>query len=163
MADSSDVKLEISVDSIEEIITKLKDQLENHVTDILNNKVLEQEHIDVLKLLVEKNSSLLKNLANLLDAITKDNVINVNDIPFLIQFITDLYSFLHLMKKDLKKKSKELQAMIGPLLKYLLRFFLKEKTNLSQENMNLINSIIDNTINVLQLTTSLKIKKCNLF
>ncbi len=163
MADSSDVKLEISVDSIEEIITKLKDQLENHVTDILNNKVLEQQHIDVLKLLVEKNSSLLKNLANLLDAITKDNVINVNDIPFLIQFITDLYSFLHLMKKDLKKKSKELQAMIGPLLKYLLSFFLKEKTNLSPENMNLINSIIDNTINVLQLTTSLKIKKCNLF
>lgn len=163
MADSTDVKLEISVEPIEEIITKLKDQLENHVSDILSQKVLEQQHIDVLKVLIEKNSPLLKNLANLLDAITKDNVINVNDIPFLIQFITDLYSFLHSLKKDLKKKSKELQSMIGPILKFLLTFFLNEKTKLSADNIILINSIIENTINVLQLTTKLKINKCNLF
>ena len=160
MAETAEVKLEVSVEPIEEIITKLKDKIENHVKYILDEKILEEIHIEVLKFLLEKNTPLLKNLINLVDEITKDNVINTKDIPFLILFIKDLYSFLYLSKKDLKKKSKDLQEMIAPILKYMLGFLIKEKSDLSSENIVLINSIIENTINVLQATTSLKTEKC---
>lgn len=162
MTDLKEVDIKVDSNQIKEVIAKLKLKLTEESNQIAESKVLTDSQISVIQYLLDKNESLITNLVNLIKEIIKDNVINTKDIPFLIVFIKDLYSFLYLFKKDLKQKSKELQSMIFPITKYLVGELVKENLDLPSEHILLLNEILENTINVLQLTTNLKTDKCKL-
>ena len=162
MTDLKEVDIKVDSNQIKEVIAKLKSKLTEESNQISESKVLTDSQISVIQYLLDKNESLITNLVNLIKEIIKDNVINTKDIPFLIVFIKDLYSFLYLFKKDLKQKSKELQSMIFPITKYLVGELVKENLDLPSEHILLLNEILENTINVLQLTTNLKTDKCKL-
>lgn len=162
MTDLKEVDIKVDSNQIKEVIAKLKLKLTEESNQIAESKVLTDSQILVIQYLLDKNESLITNLVNLVKEIIKDNVINTKDIPFLIIFIKDLYSFLYVFKKDLKQKSKELQSMIFPITKYLVGELVKENLDLPSEHILLLNEILENTINVLQLTTNLKTDKCKL-
>ena len=124
---------------------------------LLEIKGLTEDQKEVLKTLITKNGLLLQNLITLMEEITNDNVINAKDIPFLILFIKDLYVFLYSIKKDLKLNSKQIQEIIPILVKFLITYLLKENVDLPSEQSLLIEQIVDSAINVLQVTTEMKI------
>ena len=128
---------------------------------LLEIKGLTEDQLEVLKTLITKNGLLLQNLITLMEEITKDNVINAKDIPFLILFIKDLYVFLYSIKKDLKLNSKQIQEIIPILVKFLITYLLKENLDLPSEESLLIEQIVDSAINVLQVTTEMKISSCS--
>ena len=128
---------------------------------LLEIKGLTEDQKEVLKTLITKNGLLLQNLITLMEEITNDNVINAKDIPFLILFIKDLYVFLYSIKKDLKLHSKQIQEIIPVLVKFLITYLLKENLDLPSEESMLIEQIVDSAINVLQVTTEMKISSCS--
>lgn len=128
---------------------------------LLEIKGLTKDQKEVLKTLITKNGPLLQNLITLMEEITNDNVINAKDIPFLILFIKDLYVFLYSIKKDLKLNSKKIQEIIPILVKFLITYLLKENVDLPSEESLLIEQIVDSAINVLQVTTQMKISSCS--
>ena len=128
---------------------------------LLEIKGLTEDQKEVLKTLITKNGLLLQNLITLMEEITNDNVINAKDIPFLILFIKDLYVFLYSIKKDLKLNSKQIQEIIPILVKFLITYLLKENVDLPSEQSLLIEQIVDSAINVLQVTTEMKISSCS--
>lgn len=144
-------------------ISQLKTFLEEQVQEILDSKGLDESQIAVVKLLIHKNQDLIKNLLHLVDEITKDNVINVQDIPYLILFVKELYAFLYSIKKDIQLNSKKIQEMIPFLVKFLVKYLVKEKLDLPPADVFIIEQIIDSAVNVLQATTNLKIKSCKWF
>ena len=162
MTDLKEVDIKVDSTQINEVIAKLKSKLKEESKEIVEKNVLTDSQILVIQFLLDKNESLITNLVNLVKEIIKDNVINTKDIPYLILFIKDLYSFMYLFKKDLKHKSKDLQSMIFPITKYLIGELVKENLDLPAEHLVLLNDILENTINVLQLSTNLKTEKCKL-
>ena len=129
--------------------------------NLLEIKGLTEDQKEVLKTLIAKNEPLVQHLITLMEEITKDNVINAKDIPFLILFVKDLYVFLYSIKKDLKLNSKQIQEIIPVLVKFLITYLLKENVDLPSEESLLIEQIVDSTINVLLATTNLKISSCS--
>lgn len=162
MADSTPVELKVDNKLVDVTIQDLKCAITDSKFILDNSEQLSQKDVEVLLLLIEKNKPLLNNLFKIVTDITKDNVINAHDIPYLITFIKDMYSFLHSIKKDIKLHSADLQKMIPNLVKFLIRFILKTKTEISAENLILLENLINSSMDILSLTSNLKIKKCNL-
>jgi len=141
----------------------LQQLLEEQATGngLLEIKGLSESQIEVLKTLITKNAPLLQNLITLMEEITKDNVINAKDIPFLILFVRDLYVFLYSIKKDLKLNSKQIQEIIPVLVKFLITYLLKKNVDLPSEESILIEQIVDSAISVLQVAAEMKISSCS--
>jgi len=142
-------------------LVNLYNILSETIKPVLETNGLDETQIELVKTLITKNEPLLKNLINLMQEITKDNVINANDIPFLILFIKDFYVFLHSVKKDIKLNSKQIQDLMPVLVKCLITSILKEHLDLPSEESQLIEQIVDSAISVLQVTTDLKISSCS--
>ena len=69
--------------------------------------------------------------------------------------------FLYSIKKDLKLNSKQIQEIIPILVKFLITYLLKENIDLPSEESMLIEQIVDSAINVLQVTSEMKISSCS--
>ena len=162
MTDSTPLELKVDNELVDVTIQDLKTSITDSKFLLDNSTQLSNKEIEVLLLLIEKNEPLLNNLFKIVTDITKDNVINAHDIPYLITFIKDMYSFLHSIKKDIKLHSADLQKMIPNLVKFLISFILKTKTEISAENLILLENLINSSMDILSLTSNLKIKKCNL-
>jgi len=162
MTDSTPLELKVDNELVDVTIQDLKTSITDSKFLLDNSTQLSNKEIEVLLLLIEKNEPLLNNLFKIVTDITKDNVINAHDIPYLITFIKDMYSFLHSIKKDIKLHSADLQKMIPNLVKFLISFILKNKTEMNAENLILLENLINSSMDILSLTSNLKIKKCNL-
>ena len=162
MTDSLSIELEVNSNVVDVTMQDLKTLISDSKFILDNSEQLSQKEVEVLLLLIEKNEPLLNSLVKIVSDITKDNVVNAQDIPYLITFIKDMYTFLHSIKKDLKLHSAELQKMIPNLVKFLISFILKTNTKISADNLILLENLINSSMEVLSLTSNLKIKKCNL-
>ena len=162
MTDSLSIELEVNSNVVDVTMQDLKTLISDSKFILDNSDQLSQKEVEVLLLLIKKNEPLLNSLFKIVSDITKDNVVNAQDIPYLITFIKDMYTFLHSIKKDLKLHSADLQKMIPNLVKFLISFILKTNTKISAENLILLENLINSSMEVLSLTSNLKIKKCNL-
>lgn len=107
------------------------------------------------KLLDDKN--FVKNLDESLESILEDNKINEYDIPEIVFIITNIIN----TEPKLKLNRKNLGDLIKELFDYILKNKLKENNEMTEEQKNNLNKLIDSSIKLILLKPNYsKINNC---
>jgi hypothetical protein len=165
MSDLKCIDLKLDDDVTNDIFIELKKNQDYKFKLLIQDTSmnLTEKEIEILLLIIEKKKQLLIDLINLVDVIKKDNLIDSQDIHYLIVFMKDLYCFIHSFKKDIKVNSSDIRKMLPNLVKFIINFiFERHSTIVPIKDLFLLENIINSSVEILNLTSSLKIKKCNL-
>jgi len=120
---------------------------------------------DILSSLLSSNPKLFIDIETCFFNIVKDNSINLNDIPCVLDLLKKIYEILHNLKNK-KLSTNDIADIASKILKIIINVLVdKNKLNLDQleqEFMKNINNLIDSSASLIKLTELLKpeIKNC---
>lgn len=120
--------------------------------------IFDPHEIKILQLLSNKQETLFRHLQFLAKEILKDGAINSKDIPNLILFIKDLYSFVCNIKEEVDLEIHDIQCMLPKFVKKMVQHFAQD---CKEEQEIILENIIDACFNLLFCTTDIiGTKKC---
>ena len=104
-----------------------------------------------------KDKIFVKTLDESVESILKDNKINEYDIPEIVFIITTIIN----TEPKLKLNRKNLGDLIKELFNYILKNKLKENDEMTEEQKNNLNKLIDSSIKLILLKPNYsKINNC---
>lgn len=150
---------EIKVDVIDTSFSKLlKLILSSSVDQIKYTILLDSELISILNLLIDSNPSYFDSIQEPFNSIIEDKKIDVNDIPAIINLLSNLYRILYNHKiKDIVKGISVEKCII--ILKFIVEIILKENIkdeDKEKELIQKINNLIDVCGELILIRKSLK-------
>jgi len=117
---------------------------------------LTPDQLHILQVLLANSPSSLTDLNNCLNLIIKDGKIDASDIPLFMKIIREVYMVCH-QNKAIKVAT--IATTLAPVLKYIICISLKEKDLATPYVLDCCNNIIDTSVQMIQLQSSLKPKK----
>jgi hemerythrin-like domain-containing protein len=169
-----EVKPETTLKQYQEVKQDLNQELNqenNIIIDILESIIknenissiqLSKKEIDIINIIISNNSSLLQDINNKILVIIKDGRIDASDVPVILQFIHEFYIFCH-QENKIKIHRKQLVETIGHIIKYIIHIILHKNKLDTPELLTCCDNLIDISMEIIELQSSLKSKGCSLF
>ena len=121
---------------------------------------------DILVSLLSSNPAFFNTIEESFLNIVKDNSINLNDIPSIMELLKKIYELLHNLKNK-KLSTNDIADIASSILKFVIRILIdKNKTNsneLEQEFITNIEKLIDSASTLIKLVNLLKPQTTNCF
>lgn len=136
--------------------TLIEDILDIETNKILTNIILNETELSILKELISLSPDSLNDINKCILEIIKDGKIDALDIPSFLKIVKDIYVLCH---QKITIKVSNLIESIGSILKYILQIVLIKNSLISPELVKSIDGLIDITVDMIKLHSSLKTKK----
>jgi len=145
-------------------LVTLTEILLNHELNKQNmdtNITLTENQISILNFVVKNSPSALDDVSCSILEIIKDSKIDLSDIPSFIKIVKVVYILCY-QNKEINVTGSQLVSIIGPVIKYIVQIIIKYN-NVSNSDVLIAScdSIIDISIEMIELQSSLKTKKCS--
>ena len=117
---------------------------------------LTNDQLQILQVLLANSPSVLTDLNNCLNLIIIDGKIDASDIPLFMKIVREVYMVCH-QNKAIKVAT--VATTLAPVLKYVICILLKKNDLATPNLLGCCNNIIDTSVQMIQLQSSLKPKK----
>ena len=117
---------------------------------------LTPDQLHILQVILANSPSSLTDLNNCLNLIIKDGKIDASDIPLFMKIVREVYMVCH-QNKAIKVAT--IATTLAPILKYTICILLKKNDLATPNLVDCCNALIDTSVQMIQLQSSLKPKK----